>query len=113
MTLFQWLSITGLGLLLANEILFWFRGRHQRSPWLLRCITWVAAMLAIANPNLVHAVAVKTGIGRGADLVLYLFVLGFLATTFYLYSRCVRLQTRVTELVRYLAIREAEGGETP
>jgi hypothetical protein len=107
MTLFQWLAISVLILLLAAEVIRFARRPTARLFWGFRCVVWLAAALAIARPDLVQAVASAIGIGRGADVVLYVFVLVFPAVSFYLYSRCVRLQRQVTELVRHLAIAEA------
>lgn len=110
MNLFQWLAITVLGLLLASELVRLARGPVGRLFWALRCFVWLAAVLAIARPDWVQTVATTIGIGRGADVVLYGFVLLFPAVSFYLYSRCVRLQRQVTELVRHIAIMEARRG---
>jgi hypothetical protein len=110
MTLFQWLSLSSLGGLLLWEMVSFLRGRVSRKPWLVRCVVWVAAAVAIARPGLTQEVAVAVGINRGTDLVLYLFVLAFLVTAFYLYSRSVRLQRQLTEVVRHVAITEARRG---
>jgi hypothetical protein len=110
MNLFQWLAISVLGLLLGLELVRFARGPGARLFWALRCLVWLAAALAIARPDLVQSAANAIGIGRGADVVLYVFVLLFPAVSFYLYSRCVRLQRQVTELVRHIAITEARRG---
>jgi hypothetical protein len=107
MNLFQWLSETFLGGLLLWDLVSFARGRVLRGPWFVRCCVWVAAMVAIARPELAQEVAVVVGINRGTDLVMYLFVLVFLATTFHFYSRDVRLQRQLTAVVRHLAIAEA------
>jgi hypothetical protein len=73
----------------------------------LRCAAWVAAAVAITVPNIVQRVAEVLGIGRGADVVLYLFVLAFLWSSFFFYSRCLRLEREITELTRHIAIRDA------
>ena len=46
--------------------------------WMLRCLVWIGAALAIADPAMVQRIASLTGIATGTNLVLYLFVLGFL-----------------------------------
>jgi hypothetical protein len=76
----------------------------------VRCLVWLAAAVGIAFPQLLTQIALALSIGRGADLVLYLSVLAFLATSFYFYSRCVSLQRQMTQLVRHLAVREARRG---
>jgi hypothetical protein len=40
-------------------------------------------------------------------LVLYLFALAFVVVSFYFYSRYVRLQRQITDLIRYTAIQNA------
>ncbi|MGL4421078.1 MAG: DUF2304 family protein [Gemmataceae bacterium] len=47
------------------------------------------------------------GIGRGADAILYGFVLAFLWVSFWQYSQYLRLQRDLTQVVRYVAIQEA------
>jgi hypothetical protein len=110
MTLFQYLSLTFLGLLLVWEVVWYARGMVLRGPWLVRCLVWLSAALAIAFPDLAQRAAVAVGINRGADLVLYLFALAFLGVSFYFYSRMVRLQRQLTDMVRHVALQEARRG---
>jgi hypothetical protein len=110
MNLFQWLSLAFLGGLLLWDLVSFARGRVLRGPWFVRCCVWVAAMVAIARPDLTQDVAMALGITTGANLVMYLFVLAFLATAFYFYSRYVQLQRQLTEVVRHVAINEARRG---
>jgi len=89
------------------------RGAARPRNWLIRCAIWLAVTAAVHRPDLVERVAGVLGIGRGADVVLYLFVVAFLATSFYFLSRYERLQSQVTELVRLHAIDHARrGGES-
>lgn len=110
MTLFQYLALSFLGLLLVWEVVWYVRGMVLRGPWMVRCLVWLSAALAIAFPELPQRAAVAVGITRGADLVLYLFTLAFLGVSFYLYSRFVRLQRQLTEMVRHVALQEARRG---
>jgi small membrane protein len=110
--LFQWLTLPVVFGLLTRELIE--RRRRTAAPgfWLIRCLVWIAAGTAIADPDGVQWVATEIGIHRGTDLVLYLFVLLFLATSFYFYSQKVMLQRQITLLVRHIAIHEARrGGE--
>lgn len=114
MTLFQWIALTFLGLLLLWEVAWFVKGMVLRGPWIVRCLVWLAAALTIANPDLAQDVANRLGIQRGADLVFYIFTLGFLCTSFYFYSRQVRLQRQLTEVVRHVAVAGAQqGSEQP
>jgi hypothetical protein len=47
------------------------------------------------------------GIGRGADLVLYLLVISQFIVWFHFYQRVQQLEATISETVRQLAIREA------
>jgi hypothetical protein len=109
--LFQWLTLPVVFGLLARELID--RRRRTAAPgfWLIRCLVWVAAGTAIADPDGVQWVATRIGITRGTDLVLYLFVLVFLGTSFYFYSQKVAMQRQITLLVRHIAINEARRGD--
>jgi hypothetical protein len=111
LTLFQWIALSILSLLLVYEAVSLWRRPVARRAGLVRFLVWALAAVGIADPLLVSWVAQAIGIGRGADVVLYLFVLTFLAAAFYFYSRCVQLERQVTQLVRHLAIQEARQGQ--
>jgi hypothetical protein len=110
MNLFQWLTLPPLGLLLLWELLSLWRVPGTRGVRLVRLAIWAAVTLAIAQPDLVQRMANSIGIGRGADVVLYLLVFAFLGTSFYFYARYVRLQRQMTQVVRHLALQEAHRG---
>jgi hypothetical protein len=108
--LFQYVALTLLSVLIACELVLLWRSPARWGIGVVRCVVWLLAAAAIAFPKLVQDVATAIGIGRGADVVLYLFVLVFLLTSFYFYSRQVRLQRQVTAVVRHLALQEARRG---
>jgi len=110
MTPFQLLSVSLLGLLLARELAGFRNAPAGRGGYWLRGLVWLSAAVAILWPGLVQDVADVLGIGRGADLVVYLFGLLFLGVSFYFYSRFVRVQRQITQLVRHVAIQEARYG---
>jgi hypothetical protein len=111
MNLFQWLALPAILVVLLAEFVGLVRHQGSRRMRLFRCVIWTMAAVGIADPNLLQATATRVGIGRGADLVLYLFVLAFLGVSFYFYSRYVRLQRQLTDVVRYLAIQNARRSE--
>jgi hypothetical protein len=110
MTLFQWLTIPALGLLLLIEVVGWLRRGAASWVGVLRGAIWVGAATAIGFPDLTTDVAHYLGISRGADLIFYAFVLAFLAVSFYFYARHVRTERQITELVRQIAIERARKG---
>src|SRR5688572_13683185 len=65
---------------------------------------FMAAVLAIMVPDITMVIAHKVGVGRGTDLVFYIFASGTVFFFILLYSKFARLDGKQTELVRYLAI---------
>jgi hypothetical protein len=109
---FQWLALSGLALLFARELVSLQNGKLGPRAWALRTAILIAAAATIARPSLVQSLAVSIGIGRGADVVLYGFVLVLIVESFYFYSRTCELRREVTELMRHLALAEARRGES-
>ena len=107
MTPFQWIACSALALLAGWELLRLRRGSSSFSQWAARTSAWLAALVAIADPGLVTRFANAIGIGRGADVVLYLFSLAFLGSLFAFYSRTARLQRQIAAVVEHLALAEA------
>jgi hypothetical protein len=107
MSAFQLLALAVIAGLLLRDFVTWSRSQASLRVRVARVFIWIGAAIAIAIPGLVQSVAEVLGIGRGADVVLYLSVLGFLWVAFYLYARCLRLEREITALTRHLAIRDA------
>jgi hypothetical protein len=110
MTPFQWVTLSGLAGVALGELVGLLRQPRLFSTRTFRLLVWVAAAVAIADPDLLQQVAPVVGIGRAADVVLYTFALGSLMTSFYFYARFVRLQRQITELARHLALQQARRG---
>lgn len=82
------------------------RGRQRLSSagWL--CL-WLAAGVALYEPNLTRDVAQVVGIRRGADLISYLTTLSLLAVVFFMSIRLRRFEAYITQLTRELALTRA------
>jgi hypothetical protein len=107
---FQILAVAALGGLLLRDLIHGSRSPAALAVSVLRCGVWVGAVIAIVVPGLVQPAAELLGIGREADVVLYLSVLTFTCAAFFLYARCLRLEREITALTRHLAIRDAVRG---
>lgn len=86
---------------------------HLRSVILARVIylSLVGAGVVLAlDPHLSTIVAHRVGIGRGADLMLYLFVIFSLFHFVNLASHLQRLDRQITALVRHCALERATVG---
>ena len=64
-------------------------------------------------PEQTTRLAESLGVGRGADLVLYLWVVITLALIVFLYLKIVQLSRRLTELTRALALTRPETPSGP
>ena len=111
MNLFQGVALTFIGVSLLFEVIRAIRSRRLNWAKTFRMTIWLAAAITVLNPDIVSRVAQTIGIGRGADVLIYVVTLTFIATTFYFYSRYMRLQRQITDLARYLAIHEAKPPE--
>ena len=113
MTIFFQLAAVVLIALAAFLMLRGGGARHQAIRRILMLLFIVAAASSVFFPQVWTWAANLVGIGRGADLLLYLLVLtflGFVATT---YRRFRRIETDVTELARELALLRASSPDEP
>lgn len=109
MNLFQWLTIPVITLLAIREIVQVFRTRRLSS--VLRAFIWIAAAILILNPHTTSQIAQNVGIGRGADLVVYLFILTTTLVLFQFYGRLFQMRRDIVKLARQEALRTAVMGE--
>ena len=105
MTVFQIAAFILLGLALAATVTLAVRNRIAGRVAFAWSLLWIAAIVAIARPQLTVTVANALGIARGADLVFYLAILGMLVGFFAVFVRMRRFETEMTRVVRELALR--------
>jgi hypothetical protein len=108
MTVFQGLVLMLFSLLAAVTLSAAFRGMVRKRIAFMWLAIWSAGAVAIIWPHSTVVIARSFGIGRGADLLLYVSVLLMLVGFFYVYGRFRRLDRQITVLVRRLAIDNAE-----
>jgi hypothetical protein len=112
MNLFQLIALPFIAFLFLRSAFRVMRGRGSRRVTLLEAIIWLSASIAVLQPNLTIQIANLIGIGRGADLVLYLLVLGNLFAWFFFYRKMQKQESEITELVRQFALRDALANES-
>ena len=106
MSLFQILALPLVAALFVRSVVRLARGGGPRAVVALGAAIWLLAGVAIVRPELTIRVAKVMGIGRGADLVLYFFVIAFLAAFFYFYNTILKIRSDISKVVRHLAIAE-------
>lgn len=96
-------------ILLTVGLLFVYLAYFRSKLWdrvvvlLLLAAAWVSILL----PEFTTIVANMVGVGRGADLIIYLFALFTLYALVLLYTNVQTLTLQLTALVRQNAIRDA------
>ncbi len=111
MTTFQQIGLLLLGLCVLATLMALVRHSIQLRAGLAWLAVWVAAAIAIIDPDITFRLARAVGIGRGADLVFYCAILAMIFGGFMIYLRFKRLEREITVLVRHLAILDAERTE--
>ena len=104
MTLFQWLCSGLMAALVVMEVVLQLTGRTRRIISSLRAAVWLLAMCLILVPSATNRMAVILSIGRGADVILYLTVISFLLSFFYLLHAVEAQREQITLLVRRIAL---------
>jgi hypothetical protein len=82
-------------------------GLQRTTTRLLRAVMLVVVATGatfVWMPDQANAVAAAVGIGRGADLMLYLWVVITFAVILLLYLRIIKLERQITALTRALAL---------
>ena len=68
-----------------------------------------AGVLFVINPDLTTRIARAVGVGRGTDLLLYLFCLASITVFLKLYKKNRTVEEKLTEVARQVALLGAQG----
>lgn len=82
------------------------RGELKPVEFAMWLIFWIAVGVAFATPESLTYIANLLGIGRGADLVLYVAVLVVFYLMFRVFVRIEKIEKDITKVVRRDAIEE-------
>lgn len=104
----QWVLVIALALI----GLYLVKARKSASQQAIRrlfiLIALLAGLFAVLFPNYTNAIANLLGIGRGADLLLYGFVIFVLFYVVHQYRRQLWQQKVTTDLARALTLAQAD-----
>jgi len=89
----------------------WLRSSHWDRAIVL--FLGLVGVVLVAAPDLANWLAMAVGVGRGADLVTYIGVVGLSFFCLVLLSRLRELESRLADLTRQLALDEAVQPEDP
>lgn len=110
--LIQFLLILGVAVAAILAVRFLPGDRSLAVKRIIALLFALAAILAIVFPTVLTSVANFFGIGRGADLLLYVFIIAALLFAVATVRAKARTDARVTELARAVALMEARLAET-
>ena len=106
--LIQLIQLCGAGSMLFLFIRRWDAAHTRAWKRIAFFVFVVANVYAVLRPDDINWVAHRLGVGRGTDLVLYLLVVAVSFFALNTYMRFRSLETKVTELARAVALRDAE-----
>ena len=105
---------TILILVLASFVLYFLALPRQNALRKLVVLAGVCAMLVFSlHPDLSTRIANWVGVGRGADFLFYISHLLLFFIAFMYYLRFREMESRLTNLVRHIAIAEAMHNHAP
>ncbi|MFV0433686.1 MAG: DUF2304 domain-containing protein [Leucobacter sp.] len=107
MTLFQLLLFLVVLIAATVAVRFLPGERSLALKRIFAIVFVVAAVIAILFPHLLTRVAHFFGIGRGTDLLLYLFIVAMIVFAVAVVRAKARSDARVTDLARAVALMEA------
>jgi hypothetical protein len=110
MRLFQVLALPFVALMFVVSARSLLSGRVRPVASAFWMLVWLAAGTAIVVPDATTRVAKVLGIRRGADLLVYCMVLGFLVGFYVVYLKFRQLTREITVLTRELALRDVRDG---
>ncbi len=101
MTPIQPILIIGIGASLVVYLRFF---RNQLRDRAIALVLAASAVAVVVFPDLTTEVAHRVGVGRGVDLLLYIFMVLAVFVGVLVFSRVSTLEQQHTRLVRQLAI---------
>lgn len=85
------------------------RQRRIPSAWAaLLSLIWVGLVVVSLLPQTTDLLAAQVGIGRGADLLVYISIIALFYLVFRLVLRLERLQQDITKVVRAMALKDLD-----
>lgn len=105
----------GIQILISIFVLFalarTFRQWRQRRLSIVWALVWILFWVAVVGmvflPNTTQVFADVLGVGRGADLVIYISLVALFYLQFKLFTKIESVEQEISRLVREVALKEA------
>jgi len=105
--LIQLVLVAGVALVLVSFLRNRNAARFQAGKKILLGVFVIACLVSIAQPDVLSVVAGWLGVGRGADLLLYVLIIAFSFVAINTYLKFKDYDERLAVVARKLAISEA------
>jgi hypothetical protein len=93
---------------LSRVVLRLRRGGLAPTPALLWTLFWLAVVVVVVRPETTSALARWLGVGRGADVVVYLALASLYYLLFRMFGKLEDLERQITRVVRATALKELD-----
>lgn len=104
----QYLLVAGVAVILISFLRHRNTLRFQAGKKILFGLFLLGCLASIIQPDLLSTVADWVGVGRGADLLLYILIVAFAFVSVNTYLKFKDYDERLTILARKLAVSEAQ-----
>ncbi len=106
--LIQLILVAAIILIILRLIIQLKRQRISGGEFAGWIIIWLAAAVVILFPDITSFLAIKVGVTRGVDLVIYVSVVLVFYLLFKLLMRIEKIERDITELCRRIALGDKE-----
>ncbi len=104
--LIQYLIIILILLIIYRVILKRRQGLLEARDFIFWLIFWIVVGFIVVLPEITSFLAQLVGVGRGADLVIYLSIVLIFYIIFQMMIRIEKIERNVTKIVREMAMKE-------
>ncbi len=108
MSIVQWLIILFAVFAISRTFMQFRSGKFTLSWLFVWVVFWIGTGAVAALPQTTDIVAKFVGVGRGADFIVYLAVIGLFYLMFRMFIKVEDLEREITTLVRKLALEDID-----
>jgi hypothetical protein len=108
MLIIQYLIIIIAALLIGKTLVKFQNNKLDLKQAIIWVIVWIVLLIVALLPQIMGVPAAILGINRGIDVFVYLGIVILFYVCFMLYNKLENLRSKVTKLIRIIAIQQAE-----
>lgn len=110
--LIQYLIVFLILLIICRVIIKWKQNLLGVRDFIFWFIFWIAVGIIVVLPEVTSFLAQLVGVGRGADLVIYLSIVLIFYIIFQIMVRIERIERNITKIVREVAMEEEDKSQS-